>query len=386
MSWQRYLSALAEYTGIKFLAFNLPAAGLNMATGIVQIIRELGPRKFMIGFYRVMTTHLQYIFDPSKQVRKEHWLSDMFVNSKMMNILEKNQIVELQKDWSTSDSTRLFGKLKGVLFSPIAAVEFFNHSVTLAGMMTPAQYNAYDKKGNVIPGREADALTEDQWISFIHQDNELIHGAYHTFNKRLISATPEGKGWIQMKSWMPSIYTLHMGEDKFVGATDERSIGILTSLIAEKKNIWKVITSLAHADAKGAQQILDNIPDYKKDALLRGVNEIVLMAILTLGAASYGDDEKKDLSYIKLQKLISDLGFIYDINNFKSLLTSPVPVASTLIAIGDATAQVAKTAVGVGPVYKAGKHEGESRTLQYVIKASPVSGTISSAEKMFGDK
>ena len=362
LAWQRYLKMLIELTGLRFLALNLPAAVLNAETGIVQNMREIGIRKVMVGFMRV-------VLNPKKFIR----------------LLQENGIVELTKDWSTSESTRAWGKLKGFLFSPIAAVEFFNHGMTMAGMMTADQWNSYDSNGKVKAGHEKNALTKDQWISLIYQENEFIHGAYHTFNRRMVSSTPEGRAAIQMRTWMPSIWQLHFGEDKYVGAVDAKNIGIVTAAQKNAGTVLKYLGALARMDSKQADQYMSTIPEHHKDAMGRGIYEIVMMAMLALAGASVDGDDRKSMWYTKLGRLISDLGFVYDINNFTGLLKQPVPVASTILEILNTTKELLKFSVGQGETYKQNSmwgDIGDSKMPYYIVNLAPGSQLIKSGVKM----
>jgi len=377
MKWQRTMKVLLEMTGLRFLALNLPAAFLNAATGIVQNIREIGLRNTLIGFYRIFGSHF-----------RTGSIKEGFLKSKFTKILNNNGIVEITKDWSTSDSTRAWGKLKGILFSPIAFVEFMNHGVTMAGMMTRAQWEAYDSNGNVIPGREADALTDAQWVSLIYRENEYIHGAYHTFNRRLVSSTPEGRALIQMRTWMPSIFQMHFGEDKYVGATDSNYIGSVTATIKNGKNILNYAKAIATMSPDEARKAMDNIPRHHKDAMMRMVYEVSMMAVLMLAASGFDDDDKNEMAYKKLTRLVSDLGFIYDLNNFTSLLKQPAPIFATIIEILDTTKEIAKTSIGQGSVYQSNSvfgSKGDSKLGFKIVGLLPGAQAIKSAVKMSND-
>ena len=379
--WQRILRILQEYTAFKFMGLNVGAAIWNAGQGFTSNIRDYGFSATMRGYRLILRDY----FMSRRNTKDKPTLSklgEIFMSGKFVKILQKEGIVQIGKDWSTSSSSRIVNRIKKLAFSPTALVEFMNQGVTMYALMTPEQRAAYDDEGNIID--PANALTEDQWIQLIARIQKT-HGSYHPMFKRLIGSTPEGGAFISLKTWLADMYWMHFGGDEYNGMIDEHQRGMVTSGQRwMKAKGARILEAIGKMPPEQAQQYYNNLDELDKINLYRLARELGMMLAFAMLMAA-GDDD--DAGYKASSKMLKDLSFVYNLTNYQNLIKGGLPVGTTIVDSIDLVKNMFGSAVIGGAEYQYradglwGK-KGDSKLPMYVVNVLPGQSVIKQVARL----
>jgi hypothetical protein len=307
---------LIEYTGLKFMALNFGAATMNLFGGITQNVRDLGFRKTFIGVMRTFGS-----------VKPGTNWKTAFLDSKIVNIMQQQRILEINHDWTTADSSDNYGFIKQLLFSPTAFVEFFNHSMTIAGSMSQKQWDAYKHDGTVKDGHKG--MTADQIIKLISEAQD-IHGSYHRLAKRIAASTTEGRAIMQLRTWMFDIYDVHAMSERFAGTSDKKLKGIVRTVGDIGGGTFKYLEVLAkEKDHEKAKKMFYALKPVDQENLRKLAREATMMLLISMLIAGFGDDDKE--TYTSLNRMWGDVAVVYDIDNYIYTFQGGLPVFSTIV-------------------------------------------------------
>ena len=361
--WLRFMNA---WTALRYLALNLPATVFNFSAGLTQNIRDLGWRATARGLAR--TFQGIKLMKPTKDNIFEH----MMMNNKASAIMKTYGLVEIQKEWNTSSASEFFGKIKQFLYSPIAFVEYFNHSVTMAGLMSNAEWKAYSNDGKIVD--KANALTTHQMIALQYRANK-IHGSYNMWAKRMIGTTPEGQTVVMLKTWLIDLWAEHFQQERYVAAVDERRTGLLRSGGKAAKSTIKALETLVkERDATKAKAHFDSLSTADKEGLHRLTREgIMMMAIGLVLMGMKGGDNDPDRK--RLRRIWGDVGYVYDLTNLQFLFKNTIPTFGTINDMLELVKQIFFNLTGQSHVYqKNGEYgkAGDSTLPKYFVSILPM--------------
>jgi len=164
---------------LRAMSFNYMTQVKNLAVGLIDNIVWNGA-EFSTGVRR-------FSKNPLKAIR-------IMKNTGMVNIVSDAMMEDLSKS-----VTKFY---KGAYFL-MDKVETVIQVTLYTGMMTDQQFDAYDSKGNVIPGREADAMSDVE-VSMIKERVSQIHGDYSKIYAAPFYYTFAGKLIFQFRKWMTS--------------------------------------------------------------------------------------------------------------------------------------------------------------------------------------
>lgn len=369
--WSMYLKWFVEFTGISYMAANIKASVVNLFAGVTQNIRELGFRKATIGFLRIFS---------GMHINTDDGWKTAFMGTKIIRFMKKRGIITFEQDWSDSKSGKFLTSLKKVAFVFTTFVELVNHGVTIAGSMTQEQWDAIENDGSVTDANKNIAPSRDKVLSYIGKA-QLIHGSYHHRGKRIVSATAEGRVFVQLRTWFFDAFQLH-GEkewtDQISGGTQKK--GIIRSLSAAPK-MAKFLARAATFNNVEAEKAWNSMSVVDRMNLQKLARELFMTILTLVAVAGLGGDDKEKKKY---SRLWADIGAVYDINTYMFMFKSPFPVFSKFVDILQALKEVQNVAAGDPTVYKKDNSNGDAGDWllpRYVVK-TVVPKSLSDAYKL----
>lgn len=355
----RLLEFFNTWTVWKFLGFNLVGGGFNLSAGLTQNMREIGIVATMKGLSRFrhglrLTTN----FDEG------------FIQNAIVEFMNDFGVVNISRDMEISPGAALAEKAKRIIFSPIAYTEYVNHGITIAGLLSDEEWKEYiDSKKE----KRTLAISNDR-IAWLINEASRIHGAYEPLTKRPVNMTTMGRTVMALKNWMPDVVLAHF-QSEYTDMDDVVRKGIITS--AAGKDMREVYKSVFLSPGS-VKDKWNALPEIDKQNMGKMMREVVTMAALFMLMAAVRDDKDKTK---KLARVIGDVGFVYDMNNWEFLLSSPLPVLKTAYDGVNFIKEMGKISVGQGSVYeKDGKYgkEGSYKAPILLMNSLPANRIIKS--------
>lgn len=333
-------------TAIRYLALNPMGAMFNAIAGFTQTFTHFGFAPVLKGMRRIVTGYGFTNFDKG------------LITSTAIRFFQRYDVVNTSQDTEISVTSKTLGRISNIIFSPITFVEYINHAYTTIGLMSDEQWKAViamDEENNNYSvedfkeeyGKRPEEAISTREVGRYVDESRRIHGAYHPFNQRLINTTPEGRMIMQFKNWLPDVVLAHF-QTEYVDMNGVVRKGILNSTGGVAANLFKSV--FIEGDIKKTKKNLENLSDIDKKNLHKFMREALMMTAVSMLIASLGEGSDDDRR--KLQRVLGDIGFIYDLDNYNFILDSPIPIAGTMMDMMNATYQVSKVVVGSGEQYQ----------------------------------
>ena len=182
-----------------YLGLSVAAGIVNAIMGKYNTIRSQGWRQFARGEKR---------FWSPKTLWKTH------------NILKQQYQWEDQVyDVVDFNAKSMFDT---IIFAPLNYSERWVQGVSFVGMMTEAEYNAYDDNGNIID--QSNALSEEEIIKRTDKIRRNQGRGYTRIDQRVLSMYSFGRAILQFKRWLPTMAVERFGKED-INRFGEKEVG-----------------------------------------------------------------------------------------------------------------------------------------------------------------
>jgi hypothetical protein len=310
--FDKIMQSMVNITAYRMLSLNPKAAIFNLAAGFSQSYVHNGLIVTSRGFGRLFSK-----FGVNADYDKA------FVHGKGIDLMRNLGFVTTSTDAELSVTKEHAARVTNGLFATITVPEYINASFTIFGLMTDAEWNSYDEKGQVIEGREDTALTPERKSELLNQ-LRLLNGAYHPLNKRGVNRYAFGRILMQFKNWAPDFFSSHFSS-KYTDMHDIEQGGFALSAM---KNIGEVFQALVDKDGKKVKDVIDNMDEFEKRSWGKLMRELTLISISMLLYFNANDDDEEERADI-FKRLLGDISYVYNPDTLIQLLGSGLPAIAT---------------------------------------------------------
>ena len=248
-----------------FLGLSIPAGVVNAAMGKYNTIRSQGWRQWARGEGRLFSKDF----------------------NKVRAILKKQYQWEDQIYDNVDFSPK--GVLDTVIFFPLNISEKWVQGVSFIGMMSDAEFNAYDENGNVVDN--ANALTEEEILKRTDKIRRNQGRGYTRIDQRLIGMYSLGRAMMQFKRWLPSMAVERFGPED-TNRFGEQEVGSWRQF---GKFGYSMVQKLFSGEISVTEfnEQLKALPRGQKDATITAMRGFGLLMILAGIGLATDDDESK---------------------------------------------------------------------------------------------
>lgn len=291
----KVLRSLRFLTSTTGMMFNFFAQGMNITVGQLANIFDMTAEEYLTGLKR-MTVNFKYTMD----------------------IIDKYHGVSIDK---TSNPLRTgMGFISEVGFAGMKWGEIFNQGIGIAGRMSEDEFNSFEYKENQYGVKElvvkegVDAKKLEEKIQKDINKVSDIHGKYGEKDRRNIMNNQWGQALMQFHVWIPDFLRVRFGDQ------------------GRYSRYWQgAITEMKEAVRKDG--VVKAFWNDKK--FMSAFKELATIAFLM--SLVYDDDDDKEKSALAAfyKRTLSDLLFVFDMNNAKFTIEHPLAVVGTVEKIID---------------------------------------------------
>jgi len=242
------------------ILFSLKTQFINLAIGQgMDIIRE--PGAYIRGLERMFGSG-----GPIKNITKAWRILRRY---KLANIVSDVTFDQIDKEF------RLMGidlsKIEKVGFWPMEAAEKLNQFPIFIGLMTDAEWNAYDSTGKVVDKKNAMSFWRALMLEGRVQD---IHGDYGTENAAPLWLGNTGKALLQFRKWLPAMIWAHLAPYHI-----DRNMAVRSGILPTVHLMAKVISYNVRTTQEKQEQRAKKIEEmaergeFANEAFFRNVSE-----------------------------------------------------------------------------------------------------------------
>jgi len=320
-----FLRTLRKATSLAVMAFNFPAAGWNLMTGIYNNIKSESLAMQTKGLKRLIPTTGKG-YDP-----------------KALAIIRQYQAVSSDYD----SNPKLFA---GKLFDYLAnganrAAEYVIQGSMFLGQMSQEDLNSFDyskEKGLTIKSGVDEKALKERMIKYKNRVSD-IQGKYADKDRRNYMLGEFGKAVSQFKVYMPDFIRERFGEE-YITADNKVKRGSFREFYGDA---FKELRADIKKNGKSA--IWNN-----KNAM-SNLKEAMVFAVLLSMKLSGDDDDKKKMAGKLIDGGLKSVLGIFDPQSLKFSITNPVASVGTLTRFVDALQHGMQLEFG-----KAGKDIGKA--------------------------
>lgn len=296
---------LRHLTSMAMLAFNVPAAKMNLAIGEYNTWRELGTEYWYKGHKRLLAS--------TKGGKKKF-------STKATNIIKKYNVVSTDYDEKPNVSA---GKIFDQLAQGMTRLtEYTIQGSMFLGQMTTQEWNDFDSQGNYT-GSNPDIQAK---LESYKKKVSDVHGKYSAKDRRNFELYEFGKFVGQFKTWVPDWWKERFGSRYF----DENG--------KEHYGNWRAIQyngiKQLHKDILTKEFWTSN--DIKHKAMRTNLKSAMTFALLLSIRLSGDDDRKKKKAGDFLSQALGNLTFVFDPQQAQFVLKNPVAGMGTALKFVDA--------------------------------------------------
>lgn len=302
----KWLTWLNNYTAWKFLAVNFHAAQFNLAAGFTQNFRHIGIKAMATGWTRMTSG-----FRPNMK------FSEGFVSADFIDLLHTYQIVDISHAAEMSIGSMRWEQIKQIMFSSVTYPEYMIHGTTICGLLTNKEWNSFKEwsKG----GKVGEPPISKGRILHLIAEDAMVSGSYHTLSRRRVNLTPEGRTVMALRNWLPDIIEAHFMSER----TD--------MFFNQKKGIYVSVRDVFKQVFLGKEGTIaerwNNLSDIDKQNMNKCGRELFVIAGFAMIRAAMNEDKKAQAN---IARIIGDIGWVYDLENYKFMLNSPVSAFKTV--------------------------------------------------------
>lgn len=296
---------LRHLTSMAMLAFNVPAAKMNLVIGEYNTWRELGAKDWAKGHKRLVAS--------TKGGKKKF-------STKATNIIKKYNVVSTDYDEKPNVSA---GKIFDQLAQGMTRLtEYTIQGSMFLGQMTTQEWNDFDSQGNYT-GSNPDIQAK---LESYKKKVSDVHGKYSAKDRRNFELYEFGKFVGQFKTWVPDWWKERFGSRYF----DENG--------KEHYGNWRAIQyngiKQLHRDILTKEFWTSN--DIKHKAMRTNLKSAMTFALLLSIRLSGDDDRKKKKAGDFLSQALGNLTFVFDPQQAQFVLKNPVAGMGTALKFVDA--------------------------------------------------
>lgn len=296
---------LRGLTSMAALAFNVPAAKMNLVIGEYNNWREIGAKDLAKGHKRLAST--------TKGGGKK-------ISTKATNILKKYNVVATDYDERPDVSA---GKLFNNLANGMTKLaEFTIQGSLFLGQMTTEQWNSFDKDGNYT-GSDPDIVKK---MESYKKKVSNVHGKYSAKDRRNFELYEFGKFVGQFKTWVPDWWKERFGSRYFDENGDEHYGNWRAFQYQALKDLRRDITTKEFWTSN----------DIKHKSMRTNLKSAMVFATLLAIRLSGDDDREKKKAGDFLSQAIGNLTFVFDPQQASFVLKNPVAGMGTALKFVDA--------------------------------------------------
>jgi hypothetical protein len=294
------LSFFRRLTSMTIMAFNAPAAVMNVVIGNYNNFRAEGGKYWLKGQGRFFGGKDRAGYGT--------------VSKKAVNILDRYNVVSSDLD---SNPKAHIGKLFEMLsFGATRFGEYQIQGSMFLGQMTDEEWNSFDENGNIKPGVDEKALMKK--ITQYKDEVSNIQGKYNPKDRRMFMRSELGKSAAQFKNWMPDWWRERFGSEYY------DSKGVL------HRGSYNMFTKQAIKELKEDWNRYNIATAWKNKQARQNLTEAMFIGALYVMTHSGDEDEKKRKQALSLENALEQILFVYDPSQLKYLLKSPVASIGTV--------------------------------------------------------
>jgi hypothetical protein len=289
------LKSLRFITSTTGMMFNMFAQGMNITVGQLANMFDMTAEQYMTGLKR-MTVNFKYT----------------------MQIIDKYHGISVDK---TSAPLRTgLGFISDIGFWGMKWGEIFNQGIGIAGRMTEEEYNSFKPKTNeygveelvVKDGVDAEKL-EEKIQGYIDEVSD-IHGKYGEKDRRNLMNNQWGQSLMAFHVWIPDWLRTRFGDQGRYSRYWQGAIGEMRESI-KKDGVAKAF--------------------WNDKKFMSAFKELATIAFLM--SLVYDDDDDKEKSELAAiyKRTLSDLLFVFDMDNAKFTIEHPLSMVGTVTKIID---------------------------------------------------
>lgn len=309
--WDWAINKVVDLTSLAYLGLSIPVAAGNIVMGKYQALRARGGAEFVVGEKRFWEGWYgkegNTVLSRSTEIINERSISKTLGRNKTAAILNELMKHEYYR-FDNISSTHKENPLYRVAFFPLDQSEKWIQGSMFLGMMTDAQWNAYEVRDNgslgVKAGHEADALSDREVQEMVYKIKQQQGFGYSPLDQRRLSQYSWGRALGQFKRYFMTLSRERFGRET-IDMYGNPDIGTYRAAYEFVKDV---------AQGKKSMADMEKMPKHKQDAIRRYLNGVAIAIIAMLLYGLSGDDD--DDGIISHNVGMQAKGFLGDQNIF----------------------------------------------------------------------
>lgn len=296
------LRVLRKFTSMTVMAFNVPANVVNIAIGNYNTWREDGLKNFLTGQAR--------LFGGGKKFDIDHGYG--LISKKAMDILKKYDVVS--HDYDSNPKMHVMKLFDTIAFAGLRWGEIQIQGSQFLGQITDKEYDSFEYKDDKLvlkPGVDKKAF-DQKMVEYKNHVSD-VQGKYSEKDRRNFMNYELGKSAAQFKVWVPDWVKNRFGEDK-IDVHNNRKIGSVNAMFTKR----------AIKELRDDFNKRGIVAAWENKAVMANLKSAMVVATLLVAVHSGDDDKKKKFQALSLDNALANLLFVFDPQQLKYLLTSPV--------------------------------------------------------------
>jgi hypothetical protein len=194
-----FVNTIMQWKSFSTMVYSLKTQQYNFAVGqAMDITRE--PAAYATGMKRMGLNPEN--FTKAFNILRREGLGNI-VDESRFNEISKQHGLALEWSQGKKFAPWTLDKFLNKGYLPMEWVERMNQFPIFTGLMTDAEWNAYDKNGEIVPGHEQDALSFSRKYILSSRVKD-IHGDYTPENAAPFWNTNAGALFMQFIKWVPA--------------------------------------------------------------------------------------------------------------------------------------------------------------------------------------